>query len=200
MPRPESYQMGFDFNRSNETTALPRSASLTAFYPNLAGLDAREENLGRFVRVVQDEIVVRSPIDVAQHLLQHVFTLFDDFDQEELWVLLLNTKNRITHESMIYRGTLNTVQIRLAEVFKPAIRINSHAILLSHCHPSGDPTPSPEDVHVTEEAVRAGQLLGIPLLDHHVIGKGSWVSLKERGLGFEAKNAARIAEESFYLV
>ena len=85
---------------------------------------------------------------------------------------------------MVYRGTINTVYIRPAEVFKEAVRVNAPALLLSHVHPSGDPTPSPEDVRVTEEVVQAGKLLNISVLDHIVVGKDVWISLKERGLGF----------------
>jgi len=98
---------------------------------------------GRFVRTVNEEITIRSPEDAAHHLIDHVYTPFEQIDQEELWVLLLNTKNRVTHEAMIYRGTLNTVYIRLAELFKEAIRVNAAAFILSHCHPSGEPAPSP---------------------------------------------------------
>lgn len=184
MPRPEHYQMGFDFTRPAESTPPPRQASWATQYPDLAGLDAREENLGRFVRVVQDEIVVRSPIDVAQHLLQQIFTPFDAFDQEELWVLLLNTKNRITHETMVYRGTVNSVYIRPAELFKLAVRVNAPAIIMAHQHPSGSADPSPEDARCTSAAVQAGEILGIGVLDHLVIGRDVWVSMKEKNVGF----------------
>ena len=102
-----------------------------------------------------------------------------------MWVLLLNTKNRVTHEVMVYRGQVSTVLIREAELLKEAIRVNAPALILSHCHPSGDPTPSPEDVHVTSSVNKAASLLGITLMDHLVIGKDSWVSLKERGLGLD---------------
>ena len=74
--------------------------------------------------------------------------------------------------------------IRVAEVFRPAIILSATALIVSHCHPSGDPTPSPEDSHVTRYIAEAGQLLGIELLDHVIIGDQRWVSLKERGLGF----------------
>lgn len=88
--------------------------------------------------------------------MQHIFHPFDTFDQEDLWVLLLNTRHHVTHEAMIYRGTINNVQIHLPEIFKEAVRVNSPALLLSHCHPSGKPTPSPEDMRVTKLAVKAG--------------------------------------------
>jgi DNA repair protein RadC len=75
--------------------------------------------------------------------------------------------------------------VRVGEVFREAIRQNSAAIIVAHNHPSGDPSPSPEDVNVTREIIRAGQLLDIEVLDHLIIGQQRFVSLKERGLAFE---------------
>jgi DNA repair protein RadC len=145
----------------------------------------RRERLGRFVREVPDSICIRSPGDAAQYLLEKVYAPFDDFDQEELWVLLLNNKNRITHEVMVYRGQVSTITIREAELLKEAVRVNAPALILSHCHPSGDPTPSPEDVNMTRMSNKAANLLGLTLVDHVIVGKDSWVSLKERQLGFD---------------
>ena len=134
---------------------------------------------------LKEAIVVHSPTEVVQHLITHVFTPFAAFEQEELWTLLLNTKHHITHEAMIYRGSINQVNVRLAEVFKPAIRYNAASLILAHNHPSsGDPSPSPEDVYLTEQAVEIGQKLGLTVLDHLVIGKDAWLSLKKKGLGF----------------
>jgi DNA repair protein RadC len=86
---------------------------------------------------------------------------------------------------MIYRGTINTTPVRLAELFKSAVQVNAPALILSHNHPSGELTVSPEDIRVTQEAAQAARLLGIDLLDHLVIGNGVWLSMKEQGLGFE---------------
>ena len=138
------------------------------------------------MRAVHEEIIVRSPAEVAQHLMRSVFHPFAAFEQEELWCLLLNNKNRITHEAMIYRGTINQVQIRLAEVFRPAIRYNAALFLLAHNHPSSDPTPSQEDIRFSEEAREMGQKLGLDLLDHIIIGHNRYISLKEQGLAFGA--------------
>jgi DNA repair protein RadC len=143
------------------------------------------ERLSRFVREVPDSVCVRSPSDAAQYLLEKVYTPFDGFDQEELWVLLLNTKHRITHEVMVYRGQVDTIAIREAELLKEAVRVNAPAFILSHSHPSGDPNPSPEDLHLTRMTSKAANLLGLALLDHIIVGKDAWVSLKERNLGFE---------------
>ena len=105
-------------------------------------------------------------------------------DQEHLRVILLDTKNRVTGVSEIYIGNVNLSVVRAAEVFRPAIRQNSTAIVVVHNHPSGDPTPSPEDVTVTEQLKSSGELLGIEVLDHVILGGQGHVSLKEQGLGF----------------
>jgi hypothetical protein len=82
------------------------------------------------------------------------------------------------------RSAVNSSQVRVGEIFKEAIRKNASALIVIHNHPSGDPTPSPDDVAVTRAIVQAGKLLDVEVLDHLVIGHGRWVSLKERGLGF----------------
>lgn len=104
--------------------------------------------------------------------------------QENLWVLNLDTRNRLINVERLYQGSLNTSMVRVAEVFKGAILKNAASILMVHNHPSGDPSPSPEDANLTRLVVSAGRLLDIEVLDHMVIGKERWASLKERGLGF----------------
>jgi len=104
--------------------------------------------------------------------------------REALRVLLLDTKNQVVASPVVYQGTVNTVAVRAGELFREAVRHNAAALIVVHNHPSGDPTPSPEDVAVTREIVAAGRLLAIDVLDHLVIGRGRFVSLKERGLGF----------------
>lgn len=123
---------------------------------------------------------VRSPADAANLVLSQMSHL----EQEELHVMLLDTKNRVTATKQVYKGSLNTSLIRVGEVFKDAIRANANAMIVVHNHPSGDPTPSPEDVAVTRQIVEAGKLLDIEVLDHIIIGQHRFVSLKERGLGF----------------
>lgn len=106
--------------------------------------------------------------------------------QEHLIVLLLNTRNRVIGKREIYIGTVNGSAVRPAEVLRPAIRENAPSIIVVHNHPSGDPTPSGEDVAVTRDLIAAGKLMDIELLDHLVIGQGGrFVSLKEKGLGFD---------------
>ena len=125
---------------------------------------------------------IRSPADVAALLM----TEMSHLDQEQLRVLCLDTKNRLQKMHLVYQGSLNAAMIRVGEVYKEPLRLNSAAIIVAHNHPSGDPTPSPEDVLVTRQIVDAGKLLDVDCLDHLVIGQGKWVSLRERGLGFGA--------------
>lgn len=101
--------------------------------------------------------------------------------QEQLRVVLLNTKNQVLGASLVYQGGLNSIVVRLADCFREAVQVNAAAILLVHNHPSGDPEPSNEDVRVTREAAEAGELLGIDLLDHVIVGGRAFVSLRERG-------------------
>jgi DNA repair protein RadC len=124
---------------------------------------------------------VSSPSDVASLLMSEMALL----EQEHLRLVLLDTRNRVIGTPTVYVGSLNTSVVRIAELFKTAIRENAAAIIVVHNHPSGDPSPSPEDVQITREIVRAGNLLDIPLLDHLVIAHQRFVSLKERGLGFD---------------
>ena len=122
---------------------------------------------------------VRSPADVANLLMLEMGLL----EQEHLRAVLLDTKNVVLRVANVYAGNLNTAVVRVGEVFREAIRANCASIIVVHNHPSGDPTPSPEDVRVTEQLVEAGRLLDIDVLDHLVIGRNRYVSLKERGSG-----------------
>ncbi len=128
-----------------------------------------------------EHLQVRSPQDVAA-LLQLEMGLLE---QEHLRVVLLNTKNHVQGIREIYRGSVNASQIRTCEVFRDAVKENCPAIVVAHNHPSGDPTPSPEDIRVTRDLVSAGKLLDIDVLDHLVIGRNKYVSLRQKKLGFE---------------
>ena len=123
---------------------------------------------------------VGSPEDVANLLSIEMAAL----EQEQLRVVLLDTKHRILGTRTVYQGSVNQAQVRVAEVFRDAVRRQATAIVAVHNHPSGDPTPSAADVALTVEIVAAGQLLDIELLDHLIIGQGRWLSLKRLGLGF----------------
>ena len=138
--------------------------------------------LGRRLSIASPEErpVIQSPEDAATLLLYEMGAL----EQEHLRVLLLDTRNRVLRTKEVYRGSLNSSTIRIGEIFRDAIHANSAAIIVAHNHPSGDPTPSAEDVHVTKALVEAGGLLDIEVLDHLIIGKNCYVSLKSKGLGF----------------
>jgi DNA repair protein RadC len=136
------------------------------------------------VRVLSEPYIVRQPADAAHYLLNQVYIPFEQFKQEQLFVLLLDNRNLITHDVMVYKGTVNSIYVRAAELFMEAVKVNAPSIILSHCHPSGAIVPSPEDVRLTESAYEAGQLLDIKVLDHILVGNNQWLSLKERGLGF----------------
>ena len=163
-----------------------RKEPTAAYRAILDGLSTDPE-ARRFVREVAPDqrVTVRTPADAANYLINHVYIPFKQFDQEEVWVLILDRKNRIRYEAMVYRGTVDAVHLRVSEMFKEAVRVNAPSIIMSHCHPSGDPSPSPEDVRFTELLVEAGKILDIGVLDHLVIGDNNWVSLKERKLGFK---------------
>jgi DNA repair protein RadC len=162
--KPSKYQLGLDFGQQ----PLPDPAA----------------EVLRFTYEVKEDVQVLSPHTAGAYLLNRIFTPFEAFPQEEVWVLSLNNKNKITHQSLIYRGTINTAQIRLGEIFRPALKLNAAAIIISHVHPSGDPTPSDHDITVTQKAYEAGKLLEVDVLDHIVVGRDSWASLKTLGVGF----------------
>lgn len=138
--------------------------------------------LGRRLNVEapDERPAINSPADAAA-LIQYEMSALE---QEHLRVLLLDRRNRVMEITEVYRGSVSSSQVRVGEIFKEAIRKNASAIVIAHNHPSGDPTPSPDDVAVTRAIIQAGKLLDIDVLDHLVIGQGKWVSLKERGLGF----------------
>jgi len=138
--------------------------------------------LGRrlLVEAPEEKPTITCPADAANLLLGEMSLL----EQESMRVVLLDTRNRVQAIQTIYQGSLNTTMVRVGELFREAVRANCAAIIVAHNHPSGDPSPSPEDVAITKDIVSAGKLLGIEVLDHLVIGHQRFISLKERGLGF----------------
>ena len=138
--------------------------------------------LGRRLAALEPEerAVISSPGDAAELVRYEMGAL----QQEHLRVILLDTRNRVISIEKIYVGSLNSSTVRVAELFRPAIQRSAASLIVLHNHPSGDPTPSPEDVALTRSVVQSGKMLDIDVLDHLVIGHNRWVSLKERGLGF----------------
>jgi len=120
---------------------------------------------------------IRAPADLAERLMPAMGRL----EQEELRSVLLNTKNTVTGMVTVYAGNLAGSPVRVGEVFREAVRRQSAAMVVVHNHPSGDPSPSAEDLRITSELAEAGRLLDIELLDHLVIGHGRWVSLRSLG-------------------
>jgi DNA repair protein RadC len=128
---------------------------------------------------------VRAPRDLAERLVPEMGRL----EREELRVALLNTKNVVLAIETVYRGNVSTALVRVGELFRDAIRQLAAGVILVHNHPSGDPSPSPEDLHLTAEAVAAGRLLDVAVLDHLVIGHDRYVSLRDRGIPFDRPGA-----------
>jgi DNA repair protein RadC len=124
---------------------------------------------------------IRAPRDVVDRLGPQMAGL----TREELRVLLLNTRNAVLREQLIYQGNVSTALVRVAELFRDAVRIHAAGLIVVHNHPSGDPEPSPDDLHLTAEAIAAGRLLDIPVLDHIVIASGGHASLRDRGVAFD---------------
>lgn len=135
---------------------------------------------------------VRHPADVADRLLLQLGAL----EHEELHVLLLDVKCGVIAQHRLYVGNVSSALVRVGELFGEAVRRHAGGVILCHNHPSGDPTPSPDDLHLTAEAVAAGRLLDIPVLDHLVIAGSTYVSLRERGIAFGDPSDAVVRRES----
>ncbi|MGD9714565.1 MAG: DNA repair protein RadC [Thermomicrobiales bacterium] len=143
------------------------------------------ELANRVVALGPDE---RQRISTPEDIVRIVGPEMGSLDQEELRVLLVDTKHRLVRTATVYRGTVNQAQIRVGEVFREAVRANAAAIAVVHNHPSGDCTPSAADLVVTSEIERAGDLLGIEVLDHVIIGANGHQSLRRLGVGFRNKH------------
>ncbi|WP_305852318.1 DNA repair protein RadC [Virgibacillus sp. MSJ-26] len=125
----------------------------------------------------EERYVIRSPEDGADYVMEEMRSL----NQEHFVTLFLNTKNQIIHRQTIFIGSLNASIVHPREVFREAVKRSAASIIVAHNHPSGDPTPSQEDIHVTRRLVESGKMIGIELLDHLIIGNRKFVSLKEKG-------------------
>jgi DNA repair protein RadC len=152
---------------------------------SLSGRIMSAIELGRRISVLDfDEQPTISSPALAAAFLQYEMS---GLEQESLRTILLDARNRLIRVHEVYKGSLTTSVIRTGEVFREAIRQNAAGMIVVHNHPSGDPSPSPEDLAVTRNLVEAGRLLDIPILDHVVIGRGRFVSMREQGLGFAEK-------------
>lgn len=127
-----------------------------------------------------ERVTINKAEDAAQLFMDMQF-----LQQEHVRILLLDTARSVIASPTIYIGTLNSSVLRVSELFREAITRNSAAIVLAHNHPSGDPTPSPEDLELTHTLIAAGKLLDIQVLDHLIMGSNQWVSLKAMGIAFQ---------------
>jgi hypothetical protein len=139
-----------------------------------------------------DRPAVTGPEDAAAYLAPRLIGL----EQEQLWVLALDSRNRITDAAMIYQGSVNQATVRVAEVYREAIRRGAVALVVIHNHPSGDPTPSSADITLTTALEAAGALLDLELLDHIIIGEREYLSLRKHGLGFTGAQARKGGRDS----
>ncbi|SHI49359.1 DNA replication and repair protein RadC [Clostridium cavendishii DSM 21758] len=132
----------------------------------------------RFRSFEKSEYKISSPKDVAELLTDEVRSL----EQEVFILIMLNTKNVVIGKKELFKGTLNSSVVHPREVFKEALKKSANSIIISHNHPSGDPTPSKEDVNITLRIKECGKLIGIDLIDHIIIGNNKFISMKEKGI------------------
>ena len=120
---------------------------------------------------------ITSPEDAAAYLMTDMSSL----NQEHFVVLFLNVKNEVLHKQTIFIGSLNSSIVHPREIFREAVKRSAASIIVAHNHPSGNPSPSPEDIEVTKRLIEAGSIMGIEMLDHVIIGDHQFLSLKEKG-------------------
>ncbi len=148
--------------------------------PAVAARIVAAVELGR--RLAREEPEVRGRITGARDVYDRCAPYLRDQVQEEFRVLMLNTHHAVTREVVVTRGTLDSAVVHPREVFRGAVLESASCVILVHNHPSGDPAPSPMDRDVTQQLVEAGRTLGIPVLDHVIIGDGCYLSFVEAGL------------------
>lgn len=134
---------------------------------------------------------VKGPTDVADRLTLQLGML----EREELHVLVLNTRNVVIAQDRVYQGNVSASVVRIGELFRCAVERHAAGIILVHNHPSGEVKPSVNDLHLTTEAIRAGHLLDIAVLDHLIVGGGDFVSLRDYGVAFDKQHDGHVARE-----
>ena len=153
--------------------------SLGRLWPRRAAVVRAALELGR--RAVATPLVAGAPVRDAAAVHAHFAGRLPQLEREVFYVLLLDGKNRVQAEVLVSEGSLTAALVHPREVFAPAIRTAAAALILVHNHPSGDPTPSAEDQAITERLRRVGDLVGIRVLDHVIVGRGRWTSMAESG-------------------
>ena len=124
-----------------------------------------------------DQLVITSIDDILTLFMPHMIYQ----KQEEFKVILLNSKSTVLHHQTISLGSLNEALVYPRDVFRPAISFSAASIILVHNHPSGDPTPSDEDIALTKQLCMCGKMLDIPVMDHIIVGSQGYTSLKKKG-------------------
>jgi DNA repair protein RadC len=168
----------FSLKELTEATASELSAIKGMGKRKATALLASIELAKRLSAPASNITTISSPQDVASLLMNEMRYL----DRENFRILLLNTKNHVLKDYLVSVGSVNYSLVHAREIFKPAIKNSASSVILCHSHPSGDPTPSSEDIKITAKLHEAGKLLGIAVLDHVILGDGVFVSLKEKGL------------------
>lgn len=157
-----------------ENSAVPETKKLTNI--SFLNLKVVKEKSGRYE--VQRKITKPSDCyEVAEKVIEII-----DAAEESMWLITLDTKGNITGVFEVSRGTLNSSLVHPREIYKRAIMHNAYSIIIMHNHPSGDPTPSQEDLNITTKIAEAGKILNIELLDHVIIGESNYTSMKEKNL------------------
>jgi DNA repair protein RadC len=133
-------------------------------------------------RLVQEPLVRGEPIRTSAEVFRHFHAGMRDLRVERFYVVLLDGKHRFLSSTLVSQGTLTSSPVHPREVFSIAIRQSAAAVVLVHNHPSGDPTPSADDLAITRRLCEVGELVGIRVVDHVVVGDGSFVSLADRGI------------------
>ncbi|HWL11392.1 MAG TPA: DNA repair protein RadC, partial [Ureibacillus sp.] len=129
------------------------------------------------LKQVDSRFTIRSPQDAATYLMPEMSSL----QQEHFVALFLNVKNQVLHKQTIFIGSLNSSIVHPREIYREAVKRSAASIICAHNHPSGNATPSPEDIEVTKRLQEAGYIIGIELIDHVIIGDHQYISLKEKG-------------------
>ncbi len=159
-----------------QRASFPELCDVEGVGPAKAAQIKAAVELGRRISKIKpdERRLISSPQDVADQVQYKMAAL----EQEELWILLLDTRNHHIRTEYLYRGSLNASTVRPAEIFKSGIRHNAAALIIVHNHPSGDPSPSPEDINLTRMLIENGKMLELPILDHVVIGTRGFISIK----------------------
>lgn len=195
---------------SSKESALAQATRLLARFEGLAGMArasfgelcaehglgeakaaqikaALEMGLRLAAHAPEERPVVKSPDDLANLVLAEMSLL----EQESVRVILLDTRNHVLAMPEVYRGSVHSTQVRVAELLREAVRVNAPSVVLVHNHPSGDPAPSAADITLTKMLHEAAKLLDIELVDHMIIGGGRYASMRTMGLAFPTNGASR---------